>query len=386
MSRILSTFPTVWRQIVRAPLRSGLTVAGIAMAIFLFTSVEAMRSGVHEATSASAEDATLIVYRENRFCPFSSKLPQYYGDRIERVEGVSSVVPMQILVSNCRASLDVVTFRGIPADDVERTLSDAAQIVDGDMDTWQKRGDAALVGESMAVRRGVKVGDRFSAAGITVYIAGIVASDRLQDRNVAYVKLPFIQEAMYRGGTGGIVTQFIVTVDDPTSLDTVAASIDAEFARDEHPTSTWPEKAFTGRAARDVLELVNFASWVGWGSLAMVLALIGNAIVLAMRDRIRDHAVLQTLGFTGGLLAWMVLMEGAILGLLGGAVGAIASVALMMVGRFNLTMEGVNIEVAHDPRLAFVGAGIALGLGLLAGVVPALRAARAEISEGLRAV
>ena len=118
----------------------------------------------------------------------------------------------------------------------------------------------------------------------------------------------------------------------------------------------------------------------------MVLALIGNAIVLAMRDRIRDHAVLQTLGFTGGLLAWMVLMEGAIRGLLGGAVGAIASVSLMMVGPFYRPLEGVNIAVAHDPRLAFVGAGIALGLGLLAGVVPALRAARAEISEGLRAV
>ena len=54
MSRLLATIPTVWRQIVRAPLRSGLTVAGIAVAIFLFTSVEAMRSGVREAPTASA--------------------------------------------------------------------------------------------------------------------------------------------------------------------------------------------------------------------------------------------------------------------------------------------------------------------------------------------
>ena len=136
MSRLLSTIPTVWRQIVRAPLRSGLTVAGIAVAIFLFTSVEAMRSGVREATTASAEDATLIVYRENRFCPFSSRLPQYYGDRIERIEGVSTVVPMQILVSNCRASLDVVTFRGIPEGDVELTLDRSTRLVEGDLETW----------------------------------------------------------------------------------------------------------------------------------------------------------------------------------------------------------------------------------------------------------
>ena len=67
-------------------------------------------------------------------------------------------------------------------------------------------------------------------------------------------------------------------------------------------------------------------------------------------------------------------------------VGAVASVVLMTVGRFSLSMEGVNIEVAHDPDLALVGAGIAIALGLLAGAVPAFRAARAEISEGLRAV
>lgn len=386
MNRIISTIPTVWRQIVRAPLRSGLTICGIAVAIFLFTSVEAMRSGVEEATTATAADATLIVYRENRFCPFSSRLPQYYGDRIERLDGVLAAVPMQILVSNCRASLDVVTFRGIPEGDIDRTLSDQAEVVDGEFETWKRRRDSALVGESLAIRRGIGVGDRFSAAGITVYVAGIVRSDRLQDQNVAYVQLPFLQEAVSRGGTGGVVTQFTVTVEDPKRLEAIAADIDREFARDEHPTSTWPEKAFTGRAARDVVELVGFAAWVGWGSLTMVLALIGNAIVLAMRDRVRDHAVLQTLGFTGGLLAWMVLLEGAILGLVGGIVGAAGSVALMTAGRFSLTMEGVNIEVAHDPSLAILGAGIAITLGLLAGAVPAFRAARAEISQGLRAV
>ena len=111
MNRAISVIPTVWRQIVRAPIRTGLTITGIAVAMFLFTSVEAMRIGVHAATTSSAQDATLVVYRENRFCPFTSRLPQFYGDRIERIDGVRSVIPMQILVSNCRASLDVVTFR-----------------------------------------------------------------------------------------------------------------------------------------------------------------------------------------------------------------------------------------------------------------------------------
>ena len=113
MRRLLGMIPLVLKQITRAPVRSGLTITGIAVAMFLFTSVEGMRAGVANATTEQAEDATLIVYRENRFCPFSSRLPEYYEDRIARLDGVRDVVPMQIHVSNCRASLDVVTFRGI---------------------------------------------------------------------------------------------------------------------------------------------------------------------------------------------------------------------------------------------------------------------------------
>jgi putative ABC transport system permease protein len=137
---------------------------------------------------------------------------------------------------------------------------------------------------------------------------------------------------------------------------------------------------------RDIIELVGFASWVGWASLIAVLALVANAIVLAMRDRIRDHAVLQTLGYTGGLIAWMVLLEGALLGLAGGVVGAVTSTVVVSIGRFSMTMEGMNVEIANDPSLAFIGAGIAVGLGLLAGAVPAIRASRGEIVQGFRAV
>lgn len=385
MKNFIATIPTVWRQIVRARIRSGLTIAGIAVAMFLFTSVESMRDGVRRATEAASDDATLVVYRENRFCPFSSRLPQYYEDRIQRIEGVDTVVPVQVLVSNCRASLDVVTFRGVPEEGIDFIIGGDSEILEGGREGWTRRSDAAIVGESLAARRGVRAGDRFSAAGITVFVAGILRSDRAQDRNVAYVHLPFLQESISRGGTGGVVTQFLVKVEDPEQLEEVAGSIDLAFKADEHPTSTWPEKAFTGRAARDIVQLVGFATWLGWGALAAVLALVANAIVLAMRDRIRDHAVLRTLGYTGGLIAWMVLLEGAFLGLIGGLLGTAASAIVVAIGRFGMTMEGVSIEISNDPRVAAIGALIAVGLGLLAGAVPAIRAARAGIVQGLRA-
>ena len=386
MSRLLRLVPVVFRTLRRSPIRTGLTVTGIAMAMYLFTGVEAMRSGVRDATEAGAGDSMLVVYRENRYCPFTSRLPQWYGDRIEQLDGVKAAIPMQILVSNCRASLDVVTFRGVPKNDLNASLSPEMQIASGSISDWTKRGDAAIVGDALADRRGIRVGDRFSTAGVTVYVAGILSSSEMQDRNSAWVHLPFLQEATRRGGTGGFVTQFNVLVDDPARMDDVALAIDDTFAHDERPTATRPEKAFIGRAARDIVDIANFAGILGWGALAAVFALIANAIMLAMRDRIRDHAIMQTLGWTGSLIGWMVLVEAAMLGLFGGLLGAFAAWLTIQYGRFAMTMEGASFEIATSVWTAVIGTGLALALGVLAGVTPAIHLSRRSIASSFGVV
>ena len=384
--RILRVIPTVLKQIKRSPIRSTLTLGGISIAMFLFVVVESMQTGVKAATEMTAGETTLVVYRENRYCPFSSRLPQYYEDRIDQIEGVASVVPIQIHVSNCGASLDVVTFRGVPRDSIQHAIAKDGVISDGSIADWGKRGDGAIVGSALAKRRGIKVGDRFSAAGIEVFVAGIQETDQAQDKNVAIVQLPFLQEAARKGGTGTIVTQFNVQVDHANELDLVAASIDEVFAHDEHPTSTFPEKAFVGRAARDIVHLVEVAGILAWGALAAVFALVANAVVLSMRDRVRDHAVLQTLGYTGWLIGWMVLLEGTSIALIGGILGGVAAFVMVQLGQFTMTMEGVNIEMATGPMAAILGVALALGLGLFAALLPALRLARTDIATCFRAV
>jgi putative ABC transport system permease protein len=380
-----SLLPLVRRQLVRQPLRTGLTLSGVAVAMFLFCAVEAMRAGVERATTVTSSDTLLVVYRENRYCPFTSRIPQYYGDRIEAIPGVVSVVPMQITVSNCRASLDVVTLRGVPEEDFVAEVAPGLRIIEGSLEEWRRRSDAALVGESLAKRRRVAIGDRLDAAGITVTVAGVLRSAEPQEQNVAYTHLAFLQESLRRGGTGGIVTQFNVRVGSAADLEPVAAAIDEEFARDTEPTSTRPEKAFVAAAARDILEIVRFASWLGWGALAAVFALVANAIVLAVRDRVREHAILETVGFAPRHIAAIVLLEGLHLGIAGGLVGAVAA---FLVARqlFALTMEGINIEIVSDPRLIATGLLLAVLLGLGAAVAPALRAARRSIAESFRAV
>ncbi len=377
--------PFVIKQVSRRRVRTLLTVSGVATAMFLFCAVQAMQTGVRAATQTTAEDTTLVVYRENRYCPFTSRLPQHYGERIARIDGVEAVLPIQIVVSNCRTSLDVVTFRGVPEDRLAEEYGDDFEVLDGSIADWGRRSDAALIGERLAQRRGLKVGDRFDAAGVTVSVAGIIRSERAQDQNVAYVHLPFLQQAAGLR-TLGVVTQFNVKVSDPSRLEEVAEAIDAQFASDTDPTHTSSEQAFVARAAQDVVRIVGFTRWLGWGSLVAVLALVGNAIVLSVQDRIREHAVLQTLGYSGGLIARLIVAEGMLVGLLGGLVGTMAAVAVVRWGDFTLTAEGLSVPVIAGGGVIVIGLLLSALLGIVAGLVPAWQASRREITQCFRAV
>ncbi len=82
----------------------------------------------------------------------------------------------------------------------------------------------------------------------------------------------------------------------------------------------------------------------------------------------------------------MVLLEGATIALIGGIIGGIAAFVTVQLGQFTMTMEGVNIEMATGPSAAVMGVVLALGLGLFAAFVPALRLARTDIATCFRAV
>jgi putative ABC transport system permease protein len=377
--------PLILRQVYRAPMRTGLTISGVAVAMFLFAAVQAMQAGVEAATTQQAGDTTLVVYRKDRYCPYSSQMPQSYEQQMQRIPGVASVVPMKIVVSNCRTSLDVVTFRGVPRDRFFDTMGDEFEVIEGSLADWERRSDAALVGEVLAQRRGFKVGDQFEAAGITAYVAGIIRSDEPQNQNVAYAHLDFLQFAS-GSRSGGIVTQFLVKVDDPGQLDTVAGTIDEAFATAQEPTQTSAEKAFVARAAADIIEIVGFMGWLGWGCLFAVLALVGNAIVLSVQDRVREHAVFQTLGYSSNLIARLIVAEGVFVSLAGALVGCGASLVVLAWGGFAMTVESHSVPIAGEPAIFVWGVLIATGLGVLAGAVPAWQASRRDIVSCFRAV
>ncbi|MHC4552496.1 MAG: ABC transporter permease [Planctomycetota bacterium] len=376
--------PLTVRQLLRHRIRSFLTLSGVMTAMFMFIAIQAMQTGVSQATRENADDTVLVVYRKDRFCPFTSQLPQYYESKIRGMEGVRAVIPMKIVVNNCRTSLDVVTFRGVPLEEFLSVKSSEIDIIQGSVEQWRSRSDAALLGETLARRRGLKVGDRFDAAGVTAYVAGVVRSQEVQDHNVAYVHLDFLQQTADKNL--GIVTQFNVLVEQSSRLDDVAQAIDQEFSVAEHPTTTRSEKAFVAHAAADMVELVAFTRYLGWSCIAAVLILVGNAIVLSVQDRVKEHAILQTLGYSPYLIGRLIVFEGLCVGLFGGSIGTLAAAGIIEWGQYSLSVDGLSIPIQAGLMLTMTGMGLSVILGVAAGLVPAWQASRQEIAQCFRAV
>lgn len=369
------------KQLLRNRVRSILTVLGVAIGMFLYAAVETMQQSLHHATATSAQDNTLIVYRENRFCPSTSRLPEHYVTDIERIEGVVEALPVQIAVNNCGASLDVIAFRGVSPDTL-REYNPSLEIVSGSFADWQTRSDAALVGQHFAKRRDLQPGDQFEAVGVRVWVAGIIQSPEPQDNNVAYVHLPFLQQASRVGL--GIVTQFNVRVESPELLEPVAEKIDALFAADQAPTNTRPEKAFFAQTASEMIELVGFTRWLGLGAVVAVLGLVANALLLAARSRVKESAIYQTVGFSQISVGLLMIWEGILLGLAGGIIGCLSAVLFFHFKRFTLGNEGLTLALTPSWTVVGYGLMVAVMLGLIASIWPAIVAAKRPIVSSLR--
>ncbi len=233
-----------------------------------------------------------------------------------------------------------------------------------------------------AQRRGLKPGDRFDAAGVTVTVSGILRSPFAQDNNVAYVKLPFLQQAS-RAGLG-VVTQFNVRVTDSKQLEPVATAIDELFRTGQEPTDTRPEKAFFAEAASELVELIGFTRWLGVGAVIAVGGLVANALLLVVRGRVKENAVLRTLGFPGRAIGWLVLSEGGMLGLAGGVVGVGMATAFLRWQSFNMGNEGQTLAIQPDATVIVIGVLAALVLGIFASLWPAWQAMTQPIVKNLR--
>jgi putative ABC transport system permease protein len=378
MSAFLRLLTYVRRTILRARTRSLLTLLGTALAMALFAFVNTLEAGVRQL-SDSSNQPVLVVFETSRFCPLTSDLPLRYADEVQRMPGVASVLPTLLYINACRTNLDLVTLHGVPEAGPEGVHD--LTLLEGDLSSWKDSSDGALVGRRLAQRRHLKPGDRLRLGEIDVKVGGIVESMGAGLDNVAFVHLDYLQRARKKTGT---VTELFVRLEPGTDAQALARAIDARFRTDQVQTDTKTMQAFVQGAVGEVGEVVGFGRLLGYLAVLVVVLILSNTVTISAQTRVAELATMETLGAPRLVLAALLVTESVLLALTGALVGVGGVMLWLHLSPVTLGIEGFGIDIAPEPGLALVGAGIAFAIGVVAALGPVIGLLRRPLATAVK--
>jgi putative ABC transport system permease protein len=161
----------------------------------------------------------------------------------------------------------------------------------------------------------------------------------------------------------------------------VARAIDAISANSDHETKSQTESAFQQAFAKQFADIGLFVTAIMGAVFFTLLLLTGNTMAQAVRERVPELAVLKTLGFKDGTVLGLVMTESVLLIVLGGLIGLGLS-AVIMPGV--AAASGGVLQLPNVPTQTWlVGLVLMVLIGLVVGLLPALRAKRLKIVDAL---
>jgi putative ABC transport system permease protein len=241
----------------------------------------------------------------------------------------------------------------------------------------------AVLGAAAAQRLGIDrvyPGERIWLGGQWFYVAGILSSAVLAPEIDSSVLVGFPAAKTYLGFDGHPTTIYVRA---QTSQVAAVQSVLASTANPESPNGvdvSQPSAALTARA--DAQGALN-GLFLGLGAVSLLVGAVGvaNIMIISVLERRSEIGLRRALGATKGHIRAQFLCEAILLALLGGIVG-VALGALATAVYANTKNWAVVI-----PTLAWAGGlGAALAIGAIAGLLPAIRAARLAPTDALRTV
>jgi putative ABC transport system permease protein len=162
----------------------------------------------------------------------------------------------------------------------------------------------------------------------------------------------------------------------------VVAAIDQRFANSPWETKTETEKSFAASFVKQMGNIEFLILTIGAVVFVTLLLVTGNTMAIAVRERTGELAVFKTVGFSDGLILWLVLGESLFLAFIGGTIGVLAARAV--APQLSNLLYGAPVFVP----VADLGIGVVLALaaGALAGALPAVSAMRLKVVDALRRV
>jgi putative ABC transport system permease protein len=377
--------PLLWANLRRKRVRTLLTFLSVVIAFLLFGLLEAVSYALTGGAELAGQDRLVTQHRVSLI----QYLPKNYLDRIRTLNGVKVATSQDWFGGIYRDDRNQITATAVEPESFFEVYPEMAPPAE-QLQVWRTTRTAAVVGADIAERFGWKVGDKVPLrsnifrkrdGGDTwdLDIAGIYHVENGDNNNV-FLQYDYLNEARTYGHDE--VGWIILRIDDPNRAAAVEAEIDALFANSSTETRTTTESAFLQGFANQMGNIGRIVTIVAAAVFFTMLLVTANAMAQSVRERVRDIAVMRTLGFSNGSVVSLVLAEGLAITVTGGVVGLWLGTALaksmgkQMAQFLPLMMTPPNSYVA--------GMVLAVGLGVLSCVIPCLQVWRLEIVEQLR--
>ena len=375
----------VWRNKGRAILTFlGLLVATLAFGL-LSTVVSAWYAGAEGASSARliTRNAISLVF----------PLPISHADRIRQIDGVSA-----LSWANWFGGIYKEPKNFFPQFAIEpQTYLNAYPeyiLSEKERNDFIKDRRAAVIGRKIANTHGLSVGDAMTLKG-TIYpgdwefqVAGIYdGRDSGTDTAQMFFHWNYLNEESQRRAlprSPNSTGVFIVTIGEPARAAEISLNIDALFKNSAFETLTETEKAFQLGFVAMTEAIVLAIQIVSYVVILIILAVMANTMAMTARERTSEYATLKALGFSPQFVAAMIGGESLLLAIFGGIAGMLLTYPVAQA--FGASMGTIFPVFEVSPQTSLMQLALAVAVGIAAAVIPAWRASRIRIVEGLRAI
>jgi putative ABC transport system permease protein len=375
-------FANVWR---RKP-RTIFTLLSIAIAFLLYGLLAAVKNGFEANGNLAGVDRLVTIDKVSVVQP----LPLSYLQRIAGTPGVKLVTHSTWFGGHYQNERGIIVTYPVPPESYLKMYPELL-LPTAQKQQWLHDRVGAIVGRGLAENYGWRVGDRVPlrsdiyARGDGSYtwefvIDGIYDNkDPSGDVNSFFFNYDYLEESRREGK--GTVGWYIVQITDSNQSARVAAAIDSLFTNSDAETKTDSEKAFVQGFAKQTGDIGAIVVAIGIAVFFTMLLVSANTMAQSVRERTGELAVLKTLGFTDSGVLVLVIGESLLLTVLGGAIGIVS--ASLAVGRLSHALSEYLSSFLLTPAALLVSVLLMAALGLVAGALPALRAARLRIVDGL---
>lgn len=379
------------------PIDTLVTVLGFATVAGILSAVLAMAAGYRHTFDAAAQDTTAIVLSEGSDSEWGSTIPTGAVALATQTPGVARAKGMPLIAPDLLGSVPVqyghrdlaarITLRGIsPAMfDIDKGL----RIVQG---RWFRPGlDEIVVGSAAEGNfRGLAAGSRVVAEGKIWTVVGVFSAGSQLFSSEAWTSLGSLQGAERRPN---VYSSLYVQLTSRDAFDAFARALERDPQLALHVLR---ERAYYARQASGISKLITRVG--GFFTAMMAAAAVFGAmstLLVMVESRRFEVAMLRALGYPHGIVFTATLLEGLLLGAAGGMAGA--AVAYVGLNGYAASTLGTGAQLAvgsTTPQVFFhflVSGSImaeavlwAIGMGVVGGLYPALRAARMPIAAALR--